>query len=95
MPQPDQQGSADAPAAPPAAPYLEYLVQRREDGWSIVYGGEEFGPYSSSREAMLFAVDVAHKLGDRGKETRVRLMDSTGQPCSSWTYGVDPYPPRL
>ena len=44
---------------------------------------------------MLFAVDVAHKLGERGKDTRVRLLDSTGQPCSSWTYGLDPYPPRL
>ena len=79
----------------PSEPYLEYLVERHEDVWFIVYRGEEFGPYGSSREAMLFAVDVAYKLGERGRDTRVRVMDSTGQPCSSWTYGQDPYPPRL
>ena len=32
--------------------------------------GEEFGPYKSQREAMLFAIDAAHKLDqdepDRG-----------------------------
>jgi hypothetical protein len=44
---------------------------------------------------MLFAVDVANKLGESGKDTRVVLMDTTGQPCSTWTYGVDSYPPRL
>jgi hypothetical protein len=64
-------------------------VQRREDVWFIVYDGEEYGPYNSSREAMLFAVDVAHKLGERGKNTRVLLMDSTGQLCSTWTGNVN------
>ena len=95
MPRLHDRDPARVHVVPPAEPYLEYLVQRFEDAWFIVYNGDEFGPYSSSREAMLFAVDVAHKLGERGRDTRVRLMDSTGQPCSSWTYGVDPYPPRL
>ena len=84
-----------APVVVPAAPYLEYRVERHQDSWFIVYDGEEFGPYHSAREAMLFAIDVAYKLGERGRDTRVRLMDSTSQPCSSWTYGLDPYPPRL
>ena len=40
-----------------------YLVMRQEDVWFITFNGEEFGPYRSEREAMLFATDAAHKLG--------------------------------
>jgi len=32
-----------------------YLVMRQEDVWFITFNGEEFGPYRSEREAMLFA----------------------------------------
>jgi len=95
MPRLHDRDPARAQVIVPAEPLLEYQVHRREDVWFIVYEGEQFGPYGSSREAMLFAIDVAHKLGERGKDTRVRLMDSTGQPCMSWTYGIDAYPPRL
>ena len=95
MPRLRDRDPARASVVMPVQEYLEYLVQRREDVWFIEYSGDEYGPYSSSREAMLFAVDVAHKLGERGRHTRVRVMDSTGQPCSIWTYGVDCYPPRL
>ena len=95
MPQLRKRDQAQTQAVVPAGPYVEYTVQRREDTWFILYSGEEFGPYLSAREGMLFAVDVANKLGESGKDTRVVLMDSTGQPCSTWTYGVDSYPPRL
>ena len=95
MPQLHDRDRARTHPLPPLEPYLVYSIRRRDDAWFIVYEGEEYGPYNSSREAMLFAVDVAHKQGERGKGTRVRLMDSTGQPLSTWTYGVDSYPPRL
>jgi hypothetical protein len=94
MPQLSDRDQANAQVVMPT-PYVEYLVLRREDAWFIVYDGAEYGPYNSSREAMLFAVDVAHKLGERGKGTRVLMMDSTGRPCATWTFGVDSYPPRL
>jgi hypothetical protein len=95
MPRLRAQATVSAQIVVPTSPLVEYIVQRREDAWFIAYDGEDFGPYNSSREAMLFAVDVARKLGGRGKDTRVVLMDSTGQPCATWSYGVDSYPPRL
>jgi len=66
---------------------------RREDAWFIVFEGEEFGPYQSEREALLFAVDAAHKLGEKGEETQVLRVDETGSTSPAWTFGVDPYPP--
>jgi hypothetical protein len=95
MPQLRKRDPVQTQAVVPERPYIEYTVQRREDAWFIVYNGDEFGPYLSAREGMLFAVDVANKLGESGKDTRVVLMDTTGQPCSTGTYGVDSYPPRL
>jgi len=95
MPQLREPGPAGEHPPIPARPHVEYLVQRSEDAWFIKYDGEEYGPYVSAREAMLFAVDVAHKLGERGKDVRVLMLDSTGQPCATWTHGIDPYPPRL
>lgn len=74
---------------------VEYLVRRREHVWFIEYDGDEYGPYKSPREAMFFAIDVAHQLGERGKETQVRLVDASGQAMAAWTYGTDAYPPRL
>ena len=51
---------------------------RQEDVWFIKFDGEEYGPYQSEREAMLFAVDAAHKLGEQGEETQVLQMDENG-----------------
>jgi hypothetical protein len=68
---------------------------RQEDVWFIKFDGEEYGPYKSEREALLFAVDAAHKLGEQGEGTQVLLLDESGQPQPAWMYGHDPYPPRL
>jgi hypothetical protein len=38
-----------------------YLVMRQEDVWFITFNGEEFGPYQSERQAMLFATDARTK----------------------------------
>jgi hypothetical protein len=70
-----------------------YLVMRQEDAWFITFNGEEFGPYQSEREAMLFAIDAAHKLGENGEETQVLRVDENGDASPAWTYGLDPYPP--
>jgi hypothetical protein len=71
-----------------------YLVVRQQDLWFIKFDGEEYGPYQTEREAMLFAVDAAHKLGEQSEETEVLLMDENGEPRAVWTYGQDPYPPH-
>ena len=59
----------------------------------IAFEGEEFGPYQSEREAMLFAIDAAHKLSEQGEETQVLRTDETGGVSPVWTFGLDSYPP--
>jgi hypothetical protein len=86
---------ARAPAfAQSQPPRTRYLVARREDVWFIAFGGEEYGPYKTEREAKLFAIDAAHKLGDKGEQTEVLVADETGAASSVWIYGQHPYPPR-
>jgi len=53
---------------------VRYLVVRHRDEWMIKFEGEEFGPYKSKREAMLFAIDAAQKLGQQDEPTEV-LVD--------------------
>jgi hypothetical protein len=72
-----------------------YLVVRQGDVWFIKFEGEEYGPYNTEREAMLFAVDAAQKLGEQGEETEVLRVDENGDAQPAWIYGQDPYPPRL
>ena len=40
----------------------------------IQFADVEFGPYKSKDDAMLFAVEAARKLSERGTETEVCLM---------------------
>jgi hypothetical protein len=80
-----------APAS--AAARVRYLIVRQGDVWFIKFEGEEFGPYQSEREAVLFAVDAARLLGDHGERTEVLRLDETGKASPIWTYGLDPYPP--
>jgi hypothetical protein len=83
------------------APFVEprsrkrYIVARREDVWFIIFGGEEFGPYKTEREAKLFAIEAAHKLGEHGEETEVMVsQDEAGAVLPVWVYGQHAYPPR-
>jgi len=84
-----------APAFVAGRPYTRYLVVRQEDVWLIKFDGEEYGPYNTEREAMLFAIDAANKLGEQGEETQVLRTDENGEPRPAWTFGRDAYPPRL
>jgi hypothetical protein len=95
MPRPPHHHDTLAPAFVSGRPCTRYLVVRQEDVWFIKFDGEEYGPYNSEREAMLFAVDAAHKLGEQGEATEVSLMDETGVAQLAWIHGRDPYPPRL
>jgi hypothetical protein len=78
----------------PSPPRNLYSVVRQEDGWFIKFSGADYGPYQSEREAMLFAVDAAQKLGEQGQETQVALLDENGKAQTTWTYGQDSFPPR-
>lgn len=79
-----------------ARPRKLYWVERQDgDVWSIRFDGADYGPYKSEREALLFAVDAAKTLGEQGEETQVLRVDANGGVQPAWTFGQDPYPPRL
>ena len=82
-----------APALLSGSPYTRYLVVCHEDLWFIKFDGEEYGPYQTKREAMLFAIDAAQKLGEQGDQTQVVRVHVNGEALSVWTFG-DPYPSR-
>jgi hypothetical protein len=75
-------------------PRKRYIVTRREDVWFIAFAGEDFGPYKTMREAKLFAIDAAYKLGEQGEETEVLVSDDNGVTAPVWIYGQQAYPPR-
>jgi hypothetical protein len=94
MPRPQVQDSL--PVQPIVlGPRTPYWVVRADDVWFIKFEGADYGPYLSEREAILFAVDAANTLGEQGQETQVLMMDEAGETKAVWTFGQDPYPPRL
>jgi hypothetical protein len=94
MPGTEIQNHERIPAVAEPSARKRYLVARREDVWFIAFGGEEFGPYKSEREAKLFAIDAAYKLGEKGEESEVLVADEAGVVAPAWVYGQHAYPPR-
>jgi hypothetical protein len=94
MPGTHVQDQAQIPSFVSSRSRKRYLMVRREDVWFIIFGGEEFGPYKTEREAKLFAIEAAHKLGEKGEETEVLVSDEAGEISPVWIYGQHPYPPR-
>jgi hypothetical protein len=95
VPRPDLNDWTGARPFAPSRPRTRYLVVRQEDVWFIRFEGEEYGPYRTEREAMLFAIDAANKLGEQGEKTEVLVLNEDGATQPAWTYGHNPYPPRL
>jgi hypothetical protein len=93
MPRVVTQDQQSPRAAASTAVRVRYLIVRQGGVWFIKFEGEEFGPYQTEREVVLFAVDAARLLGDHGERTEVLRLDETGKASPIWTYGVDPYPP--
>ena len=94
---PGTQTQSPTPAPVLAQPRLakQYEVARQEDVWFITFAGERFGPYKSEREAKLFAIDAAYKLGEQGEATEVLVRDDAGLLLAPvWVYGQHAYPPR-
>ena len=76
-------------------PRTLYWIEREEDVWLIRFDRADYGPYKTEREALLFAIEAANKLGEQGDETQVLVTDECGDVRAAWTFGQDPYPPRL
>ena len=76
-------------------PNARYFVVRDQDSWLIKYGDEEYGPYKSQSEAMLFAIEAARKLGRRGANAEVCLMGENGHFRPEWSYGEDHHQPSV
>ena len=72
-------------------PQSRYFVSRNKDDgtWTIKFEDEQFGPYHSQSEAMMFAIDAAQKLGQRGDRAEVCLMGPNGHFHPEWAYGRD------
>ena len=62
-----------------------YFIVQNHDDWMIKFADEEFGPYRSQSEAMLFAIDAARKLTERGKPAEVCLMGENGFFRAEWS----------
>ena len=62
-----------------------YFLVQHDDAWMIKFADEEFGPYKSKSEAMLFAVEAARKLTERGTDTEVCLMGENGFFHAEWS----------
>ena len=62
-----------------------YFLVQHDDDWMIKFADEEFGPYKSKAEAMLFAVEAARKLAERGADTEVCLMGENGFFHAEWS----------
>jgi len=94
MPRPALHNDTLAPTVIPGQPRTLYLVVHQDDVWFIKFDGKEYGPYKTEQEAMLFAIDAAHELGEHGEEAQVLLIDENGNAQAAWTHGRDMYPPR-
>lgn len=58
----------------------QYFVERltaHKDGWMIKFGDEEYGPYKSQSEAVLFAIDAAEKINEHGEKAQVVIIGPT------------------
>ena len=71
-----------------------YVVVSHQGNWKVSHGGKHLGPYKTQAEAVLAAVDAAHKAGQQGHEAQVIVQGTAGSFRTEWTYGDDPYPPK-
>jgi hypothetical protein len=74
-------------------PDARYFIVQRDDQWTIKFNDEEYGPYRSKDEAMLFAIEAARKLGAYGDNAEVVLMGEDGHFHAEWSYSRDAVSP--
>ena len=76
-------------------PTARYFIVQDHDAWLIRYADEDFGPYNSRDEAMMFAIDAAQKLGKQGETVQVCLMGENGHFRPEWSSGDEARRPPM
>ena len=66
-----------------AAQYFVERVTAHNDVWMIKLDDEEYGPYKSQSEAVLFAIDAAEKLNEDGEKAQIVIIAPT---WTSWRW---------
>jgi hypothetical protein len=77
------------PTSGETMPHARYFIVRNQDAWVIKYDDEEYGPYKTQSEAMLFAVEAAKNLQKHGGEADVCLMGENGHFRPEWSTGQE------
>jgi hypothetical protein len=73
---------------------VDYFVTPSSGKWKLIL---EYGTrsYEAVGEAIEAAVEAAHAAGKSGIAAKVLVQAADGAWNPVWTYGLDPYPPRL
>ena len=61
----------------PVARYFVERLKAHNDVWVIKFDDEEYGPYKSQSEAVLFAIDAAEKLNEHGEKAQIVIIGAT------------------
>jgi uncharacterized protein DUF2188 len=69
--------------------YARYHIVRQRDVWTVKFNDEEYGPFPSHAEALVFATEAAKKLSEHGEPAKVVWVGEMdhGHFHHEWTYG--------
>jgi hypothetical protein len=67
-------------------PEALYIVMRRGQEWGILLSGENYGPYTTERDAINYAIEAANDARNLGFASRVVVLGAGGQFRTAWTY---------
>lgn len=70
-----------------------YFVVRDERQWKISFDGEQYGPYTTQKDAIQAAVDAARKAGQIGNDAQVVVQGMNNKFCAAWPHDNAPNPP--
>jgi hypothetical protein len=71
---------------------VRYLVVKKCDGWKVVSGSVQTGPFADRVRAIEAAIELADRTGRDGRDSQVLVRGEDRRDRIEWTYGRDPYP---
>ena len=78
-------GSAETEGGELGQRIAEFVVERRDESWTVLFDGTLFGPCSTELRAFELAAASAEKALTRGLRARIRKYDFSGASCVVWT----------